>query len=164
MRIFTILIVILVLSISFNLPGEVIKKISLDDAEDLGTKIQIDRKIKYQGQAAIRIFSCWPTTICLKEVTDVAVENSRFSYRAMVRCENLMGNTYLEMWCHIKDGQYFSRGLNSYIKGTSEWRQLETPFFLKKGQKPHKITLNIVINGKGTVWIDDIMLVTEPMK
>jgi hypothetical protein len=28
----------------------------------------------------------------------------------------------------------------------------------EKGQSPDKITLNIVIDGKGTVWVDDIVL------
>jgi hypothetical protein len=34
----------------------------------------------------------------------------------------------------------------------------------KKGQKPDKITLNLVINGNGTVWIDDVVLSGEPLK
>ena len=36
--------------------------------------------------------------------------------------------------------------------------------FVQKGQKPNKVTLNIVINGKGTVWIDDIVLSREPLE
>ena len=32
-------------------------------------------------------------------------------------------------------------------------------FFLKEGENPDNIKLNLVINGKGTVWIDDIRLV-----
>jgi hypothetical protein len=43
-------------------------------------------------------------------------------------------------------------------------KQIEAPFFLKAGQKPEKITLNLVINGTGTVWIDDIVLAKEPLK
>jgi hypothetical protein len=34
----------------------------------------------------------------------------------------------------------------------------ETPFFLKKGENPNNVKLNLVIDGKGMVWIDDIRL------
>jgi hypothetical protein len=34
----------------------------------------------------------------------------------------------------------------------------------QKGQKPTKVTLNIVINGPGTIWVDDIVLFKEPLK
>jgi hypothetical protein len=35
---------------------------------------------------------------------------------------------------------------------------------LPQGQRPDKVTLNLAINGKGTVWIDDIVLSKEPLK
>jgi hypothetical protein len=35
---------------------------------------------------------------------------------------------------------------------------------LQKGQNPDKVTLNLIINGKGTVWIDNIVLSKEPLK
>jgi hypothetical protein len=68
------------------------------------------------------------------------------------------------MWCHIGGGQYFSRGMNSVITGTTDWKKLETPFILQPGQKAEKVTLNIVVNGKGKLWIDDIRLLKEPLK
>jgi hypothetical protein len=37
-----------------------------------------------------------------------------------------------------------------------------TPFFLEAGQKPDLIRLNLVVNGTGTVWIDDIRLLRQP--
>jgi hypothetical protein len=37
-------------------------------------------------------------------------------------------------------------------------------FRFQKGQRPDKVTLNLAINGKGTVWIDDIVLSKEPLK
>jgi len=36
--------------------------------------------------------------------------------------------------------------------------------FFKKGENPDNVTLNLVINGKGTVWIDDIHLIKAPLK
>ena len=40
---------------------------------------------------------------------------------------------------------------------------MQTPFLLQPGQKPGKVTLNLVVNGKGTVWIDDVVLSKEPL-
>jgi hypothetical protein len=34
----------------------------------------------------------------------------------------------------------------------------------EKGKNPDKVTLNLVINGKGTVWIDDVTLSKTPLK
>jgi hypothetical protein len=62
------------------------------------------------------------------------------------------------MWVQEGSGRYFSRGLNSTIEGHSDWQVIETPFVFKKGQSPGRITLNLIINGTGTVWIDDVVL------
>jgi hypothetical protein len=54
--------------------------------------------------------------------------------------------------------------MKSIIKGKSDWQTLQTPFVFQKGQQPDKVTLNLVVNGIGTVWIDDIILLKEPLK
>jgi hypothetical protein len=36
--------------------------------------------------------------------------------------------------------------------------------FLKKGQNPDNVKLNLVIDGKGIAWIDDIWLLKAPLK
>jgi len=141
-----------------------LKRLNLDDPMSLGTTIAADKDTKSQGSGSIRISTLWPTTICLGELSDLDVENATLVYRANVKSEKLEGQAFLEMWCHFGGGQYFSRGLNSVIAGTSDWKTLETPFFLQKGQKPEKVTLNIVVNGKGTVWINEARLVKEPLK
>ncbi|MBW1713568.1 MAG: hypothetical protein JRJ59_10510, partial [Deltaproteobacteria bacterium] len=85
-------------------------------------------------------------------------------FQAKVKCRNLEGNAFLEMWCYFPGkGPFFSRGLKSVVTGTRDWTVLETPFLLKAGQKPTKVTLNIYINGWGTVWVDDIRLIKQPL-
>jgi len=77
---------------------------------------------------------------------------------------NVTGRAYLEMWCVLPgQGEFFSRGLQSPVTGTVDWSSIETPFLLKKGQKPELIKLNVVIDGTGTVWVDDIDLVKGPL-
>ncbi len=69
------------------------------------------------------------------------------------------------MWCVFAGkGEFFSRSLQSPLAGTNDWTTLETPFFLKKGERPSNVKLNVVINGSGRVWIDDLRLVKGPLQ
>lgn len=140
-----------------------LRKLDLDDASALGTTIQADARVKTEGQGSIKITTRWPTTICLGEVDRLDVENARLVYRASVRTE-LEGSAFLELWAHVGGGQYFSRGMNDAVGGKSDWKTIQTPFLFQKGQRPEKVTLNIVINGKGTVWIDGVVLSKEPLR
>lgn len=140
-----------------------LKKLSLDDVSSIGLTIQNDAGIKTEGKASIKITTVWPTTICLSEVSGLDIEEAKLVFKAKVKTE-LEGEAFLEMWVQVGGGQYFSKGLNDPAKGKSDWKTIQTPFMFQKGQKPDKVTLNIVINGKGTVWVDDIVLSKESLK
>lgn len=144
--------------------GNELSRMPLDDASSLGTTVSTDSTVKQEGKGSIRISTVWPTTICLGEVQEFNIENTRVVFRAKVKSEKLKGTAFLEMWCHVGGGQYFSRGMDSVVTGTMNWKTLQTPFSLQPGQSAKKVTLNIVINGKGTVWVDDVHLVKEPLQ
>jgi hypothetical protein len=139
-------------------------KLSLDDITSLGTTLKQDPVVKVEGSGSVKISTMWPTTICLGEVSGLDIEKTKLVYRAKLRCDKLEGTAFLEMWCHVGGGQYFSRGMNSTVTGTMNWKTLQTPFILQAGQRTKKVTLNVVINGKGTIWIDDVQLVKEPLQ
>jgi len=123
------------------------------------TGIQLDKNISDDGNGSIRIESAGPLVIQLYSIDDVSVEGTQVVYEANVKSERLNGQAYLEMWCVVKDkGEYFSKGFDSVISETSDWKTIRTVFNLKKGEMPDQIKLNIVVNGIGTVWIDDIHL------
>ena len=101
----------------------------------------------------------------LYSVTDLEVENAQLVYQAWLQTENLVGQAYLEMWCVFEGvGEFFSRGVAQAVTGTRTWVRVETPFFLEKGQKPSRVQLNLVVNGHGRVWIDDIRLLVRPLR
>jgi hypothetical protein len=143
--------------------AEDLKKLSLDEASTLGTTIQADTQVKTEGKGSIRISTQSPTTICLGEVSGLNIENAKLIYKAKVKTD-LEGSVYLEMWVYVAGGQYFSRGMNDAVAKKSDWKAIQTPFLFQKGQKPDKVTLNLVINGKGTVWVDDVVLSREPLQ
>ena len=156
-------IVAVALLVQTSAQAQELKKLSLDDASLIGLTIQTDASVKTEGKASVKITTAWPTIVCLGEVTGLAVEDAKLVFKAKVKTA-LEGDAFLEMWAHVGGGQYFSKGMNDPAKGKSDWKTIQTPFMLQKGQKLDKVTLNIVINGKGTVWVDDIVLSKEPLK
>jgi len=160
--------IILVLLSCSNPSKQVVelKKFPIDSMEGIITQsgVGIDKDISSDGNGSLRMTSTKPTTIRLFETGDIDVENARLIYQARVRTENVEGQVYLEMWCHFPGkGEFFSRGLQTPLTGTTEWTTEETPFFLKKGENPDNVKLNLVITGKGTAWIDDIRLLKVPL-
>jgi hypothetical protein len=104
-----------------------------------------------------------PRTVRLFEVADPGVERCLLTYRASLRSEDLAGRAYLEMWCRFPGrGEYFSRGLNQPLEGTTGWASYETPFRLRKGQRPDLIKLDLTVEGRGKVWIKDVELLKTP--
>ncbi|MDI6794450.1 MAG: hypothetical protein QME81_16555 [bacterium] len=144
-----------------------LKWFPMDDLEGIITQsgVQIDKEVSSDGHGSLRITAAEPTVVRLFEAGDIDIENARLIYQARVRTEDVDGQVYLEMLCHFTGkGEFFSRGLQSPLTGTTDWTTEETPFFLKKGENPDNVKLNLVINGKGTAWIDDIRLLKGPLR
>lgn len=144
-----------------------LKKFPLDAMDGILTQsgVQIDKEISSDGKGSLKITAAEPTVVRLFEVGDIDVEDARLIYQAKVRTEGLKGQAYLEMWCTFPGkGEFFSRGLETPLSGTTEWTSGETPFFLRKGENPDNVKLNLVINGSGTVWVDDIRLIKGPLQ
>jgi hypothetical protein len=112
-----------------------------------------------------RIDVSGPRTVHLFEIPDPSIEQCMLVYRARMRSESLAGKAYLEMWCRFPgQGEFFSKGLNQTVRGTTGWAAYETPFYLKKGQRPDLLKLNLVLEGAGTVWIKDVEVLQTPLK
>jgi hypothetical protein len=144
-----------------------IKNYPVDSLDGLITQsgVEFDNEISSDGKGSLKITATEPTVVRLFETGDIDIENARLDYQARVRTEGLKGQVFLEMWCNFPGkGEFFSRGLDSPLTGTTGWTTQATPFFLQKGENPDNIKLNIVINGKGTVWVDDIRLSKGPLQ
>lgn len=122
--------------------------------------VELDTQVTADGNGSLKVVAEGPTTVRLFEVAGLDVEDARLTYRARIRTEEVRGQVYLEMWCRFPGaGEFFSRALQAPISGSTEWVSQETPFFLEKGQNPDLVKLNLVIDGAGTVWVDDVELV-----
>jgi hypothetical protein len=144
-----------------------LKHYPIDSTEGVIAKsgIQFDNEVTADGNGSLRITASSPTTVRLYETGDMDIENSRLIYRAKLRSEDVEGQVYIEMLCNFpQKGEFFSRALQSPLTGTREWRVQETPFFLKAGENPDNVKINLVVNGTGKVWIDDIRLLKAPLE
>jgi len=143
-----------------------IQRFPIDNLDGIITRsdVQMDKQISSDGNGSLRITATQPRLVRLFETGDIDIEDARLIYQAKVRTEDVEGQVYLEMWCHFAGrGEFFSRGLQTPLSGTTDWTTGETPFFFKKGENPDNIKLNLIIKGKGTVWIDDIQLLKGPL-
>ena len=139
----------------------------LDNADGVITRsgVELDPQVSSDGKGSLRIVADGPMVVRLFETGDLDVENARLIYQAKVRTEDVEGAVYLEMYCHfLGQGEFFSRGLQSALKGTNDWTSQETLFMLKKGENPDNVKLNLVFTGKGTAWIDDMRLLKGPLR
>jgi hypothetical protein len=139
----------------------------LDSLEGILTQtgIELDQQISSDGQGSLKIATDEPLVVHLFETGNIELEEARLLYQAKLRTENIEGQVYLEMWCHFPGkGEFFGRGLQNAVTGNTDWTTAETVFFLKKGENPDNVKLNLVIDGQGTAWIDDIHLIKEPIQ
>ncbi len=129
-----------------------------------GTDDTLSRDCVTAEQDAWVVDAAEQQTVHLFEVKDPMVEQCTLAYRARLKTEGLAGRAYLEMWCRLPGrGEFFSKGLHQTVKGTTDWGSYEIPFYLKKGQRPDLIKLNLVVEGTGKVWIKDVELLMTPL-
>ena len=155
-------ITILIVFISMIARAEDLHRFSLDHAYVASPKIESDSQIKMEGENSLKISTNSGTIVNIGQLGPLSVENHTLVYTAKVKSD-LEGRAYLEMWVTVDGRRYFSRGLNSTVGQQSGWKTIQTPFIFQKGQSPEKVELNIVIQGHGTVWVDDVRILKEPL-
>lgn len=163
------------LALLLGLPGcgrresapQVVKAFPIADTQGVlaPSMVVFDSEITADGNGSFRIETEEPTVVRLYLLPDPDLENTRLTYVAKVRSRDLEGSAYLEMWCQFSGmGRFYSRSIDEAISGTQDWSVQESPFFLKAGENPDEVELNLVVDGKGTVWIDDIRLLRAPLR
>lgn len=155
------LLSILLISCNIQTEKSELEYFPVDDLNGIisQSEVQLDKNISDDGNGSIKIETSKPIAIQLYTINNIKVDDSQIIYEANVKSEGLSGQAYLEMWCVFKDkGEFFSRGFDSVISGTSDWKTIRTVFDPRKGKIPDQIKLNVVVNGVGTIWIDDIHL------
>jgi hypothetical protein len=147
--------------------GELLASFPLDSIEGVITRdgVEFDKTTSADGSGSLKITASGDRIVQLFETGNLNAEDCVLYYRAKIKTENLSGQAYLMMLCHFTGkGEFFSKGLGAVKSGNMDWSTAETVFLLKKGENPDNIKLQLVINGNGIIWIDDVELVKTTNK
>jgi hypothetical protein len=128
--------------------------------------VEFDRTVSSDGNGSLKIQNDLPEkqTFRLFASGPINADYCMLIYSAKLQTDSLDGNAYLEMLCSFEGkGEFFSRSIEQSVAGTTQWTTIQTPFRLEAGQMPDDVRLNLVIEGSGTVWIDDIELLSSPL-
>jgi hypothetical protein len=104
--------------------------------------------------------------VTLAVIDAPGISTRDYAVRTRVRGDAVEGTAYLEMWNYFGgDEAYFTRTLSSSgpmrtISGNEGWRQAILPFHLRQdSEKPHRLSVSVVLPGKGTVYVGPLTLV-----
>lgn len=145
------------------------------------SKVQLGDQAEFiseNGKNLIRVdvsSSDKPLNIHLFDLDQPSIKQKSYALMGEVRYVKVTGQSYLETWNHMvahqegKDvpSKYFTRGLNPHgpmgvLKGSSEWRPFQLPFFMNTGDAnlkgPTKIAFNLNLEGAGLVEIRNVKL------
>jgi len=143
--------------------------LSTDSLQDVPESefIALDNKIFYDGNGSLRITvpenKEKKVVIPLYEISNVKTLSRLFAYQARLKAKDIKGKVYLEMLCTVNGkGPYFSRDIKNFLNGDSKWELHKIPFYLNKDSILNKIQLNLIFEGTGTCWIDELKIV--PLK
>lgn len=143
-----------------------IQSFPLDSPDSIvdSNMVRVEQDPACEGGACLRVETSGPRKVRLFVLDDVNVEDALLLFQAKVRSQGLAGTAYLEMWCIFEGrGEYFSRALDTAVSGDTDWVLQTASFRLETGQNPDQVLINLVIEGPGTVWIDDAALYRAPL-
>src|SRR5262249_53340138 len=104
-------------------------------------------------------------TIQLLTIDQPGIKLPIYALRGRIKYEAVEDTGYLEMWNYFPGGgAYFSRtlagaGPMKALSGSSGWREGVVPFFVTgTPMHPSKLVVNLVLPGKGKVWLGPLQL------
>src|SRR5262249_5231749 len=108
-----------------------------------------------------------PLTATVLTIDAPQIVGPSYSLSGRVRYGAVEGTGYREMWSYCPGGgQYFSRTLADQgpmmkLRGTSGWRSFVLPFDATGAQPPTRLVMNVVLPGRGTVYLGPLELSEE---
>lgn len=119
-----------------------------------------------QADGGWRIEAGAAGSVRLFEIPGETCDACRLIYRAKIKATDLTSPAYLEMWVRAPGkGEFFSKGLDQKVRGTTGWATYEIPFFFQKGERADLVKLNVAFEGAGgSVTVKDVELLKAPLK
>lgn len=103
----------------------------------------------------------------LVDVASPPVSGHQYVVRTTVRYEGVVGPAYFDMWNHFTDGgAYYTRNLaptgpTGHFEEQSGEREVMLPFTAEPGMVLERLTIALVMPGKGKIWIKPMEIFSQ---
>jgi hypothetical protein len=132
----------------------------------VGTSVAVDPVIRSSPEAggSLRIESPQGAVITVAEIDDAkATSGGRILCNALLRCQNTPGGAHLDMYVETTNGSLLtSKQPAQMVGGTQDWQPIYATVDLKPGTQVARVWVNAVVQGPGTLWVDEIVVSHEP--
>jgi len=105
-----------------------------------------------------------PHRAVILEAANPKMASHVYVLRGQIKYEGVEPIGFVEMWSHFGDNEaYFTRtlapqGPMGQLGGASDWREVALPFTSVPGKLPTKLVVNVILPGKGTVFVKPFTL------
>lgn len=125
--------------------------------------VSFDPEISVDGKGSVHVTPKETRVVRLLDVQGLDLEGPlKLSWKAHLRSRSLFDPAMLEIWVHGDDGgEYFARDLDSDIRRSTEWTEVEVTYLVPDGIVIDRVRLNLLC-GTGHAWIDDARLYAGP--
>lgn len=131
-----------------------------------GSAATFDPDVSRDGGGSLRIETSEGGRLRLYELDDLGPMQGQVTLTGFLRSRGLRGKAMLELRCQPGEGdEAFVRGLRRSAAGDSDWTAQEIRFSDPAlCRDPVLIQINLLIQGSGTVWVDDLRLWSVPLE
>ena len=101
-------------------------------------------------------------------VAKPSMPSQRYVLKGRVKFDGVEGHGYLELLSVFAEKKIFytrtlaDSGVLGKFVGTSDWREVELPFASDPGVFPEQINVNVVLTGKGIVYVAPLTIAALP--
>ncbi len=123
----------------------------------------VDTQDPAEGTGSLKIAAAQPVTLPLFEIK-LPGDGAKFTLQYKMKVKDFSGDAYGTMEVNYASGG--KQSLNNYqsaLGATSVWQQRELIYTVQRGQKVSSIVFSVILNGSGTVWVDDVHLIRAPL-
>ena len=146
-------------------PPKDIQSFNCDSLDGILTEgvATVDTQNPAEGAGSLKFSVAQPVTLPLFEIK-LPGDGAKFTLTYKMKVKDFSGDAYGQMDVNYANGG--KQSLNNYqsaMGATSDWQPRELTYTVQRGQKVSSIVLSLILNGSGTVWIDDVHVIRAPL-
>ncbi len=149
---------LLVLCTAATAQTAILGTFTCDDPKQVKTTISHDATTTQDGNGSLKVEAVQGALVTIADQQGLAVKKDHTLWCTLkVKCAGVKQKAYLEMWCEVGEGQRaFSKGLGQALQGDSDWKVIRLPMMVNGDYTVRRALVNVVIEGTGTVWVDEV--------